>query len=101
MTMGRDGTHRRGTKLPKLSAEAKARWAYSAAVRRSAVQGKHTINDDDIAFTGANRSAVEALVDRLADDGLLVVMRPAGSAQSWFRIKDSDRRSPSSQYDGG
>jgi hypothetical protein len=77
---------KRGRYLPELSAEARARWAYQLAVASGPSADKFTVESDHIEHAGASREAVESLIDSLAAEGALVVMRPAGSLKSHFRV---------------
>jgi hypothetical protein len=77
---------KRGAHLPKLTAENRARWAYQLAVGAAGVDGRLTVGDRYIDHAESTRADVEALIDDLARDGCLVVMRQIGSEKSWFRI---------------
>ena len=80
------GKLKRGKYLPELSAEARARWAYQLAVAFGPSADKFTVESCHIEHAGTSREAVEALIDSLAAEGLLAVMRPAGSLKSHVRV---------------
>jgi hypothetical protein len=63
-----------------------ARWAYQIAVTRAGYERWISVDDETIELTETTREAVEALIDSLAADGCLRVLRSVGVEKSRFMI---------------
>ena len=63
-----------------------ARWAYQIAVSNAGYAPWISVSDEIIEMTETTRAAVEALIDNLAADGCLRVMRSVGVERSRFMI---------------